>query len=137
MSTHGFQPLFWKGEIFDVIHFQWPEALFQWRLPRQEETALFSAALREHKKRALIVTTVHNIDPHPALGVRGEATLELVYGATDDFIHLSEGARELFAEKYGAKTWWRKARHHVIEHGDYVHYTRLTDYCSGEAGPRR
>jgi len=125
--TYGVQPLFWKGESFDVIHFQWPEALFHWRLPRQEETALFSATLLEHKKRALIVTTVHNIDPHPAFGVQGEATLELVYGSTDDFIHLSEGARDLFEERYRATPWWRTARHHVIEHGDYVHYTRLRD----------
>ena len=125
--SYGVRLFFWQRSAFDVIHFQWPEVLFDWTVPTTEQLNEFAARLAAYKQTAAVVTTIHNLDPHPPLRESGEMIFERVYSATDAFIHLSDGAKNLFIEKYGDRSWCRFAPHHVLEHGDYVHYTRLPE----------
>jgi hypothetical protein len=111
---HGVGRLYW-GDDYDIIHFQWPEAVFAWRPPSPEQMAAFEDALQRHRRRAAIVTTVHNFKPR-----RGMARVfRTIYGATDCFVHLSDASLEHFLSKYPRR------RHVVIPHGDYSYYGRL------------
>lgn len=111
---HGAGRLYWD-EPYDIVHFQWPEASFNWRIPSAGQVQAFKQAIRQHKRNARIVTTVHNFRPQPGM----EDVYSTVYRATDCFIHLTDTSKAHFERKYPHR------RHVVIPHGDYGYYERL------------
>lgn len=57
---------FWNCTQFEynIIHIQWPEALFDWRTPTDIEIQFLRLRLIEVRKFAKIVYTKHNERPH-------------------------------------------------------------------------
>lgn len=137
----GAATFFWQNS-YDVVHFQWPEAIFGFREPTQEQLKLARQRLEQHRATARIVTTVHNYKPHKEFNNLGRDVFDAVYSKTDDFIHLGKASKEAFLSAYGGESWCKTARHHIVCHGDYQYYRTLDRDCSiadiakGNAGER-
>lgn len=115
----------WKGPAWDVLHFQWPEAVFGWKKPTVKDLAKTELRIKEHRARGgVIFTTVHNYQPHPGFEEMGKAVFDLVYSHTDCFIHLGTSSMKEFMERNRRAIWCRSAKHEVILHGDYSYYRK-------------
>lgn len=112
---------------YDVIHIQWPEAIFNWRPPTLKQLSLLDKVLTSFKGR--IVSTVHNLAPH---GGRTDVFVKLyniIYRNTDVFIHLGGKSIELFCKENPAT---RLKVHKVIQHGNYEYFRKKRNrMCEG------
>ena len=105
--------LFWFDNTsqFDIIHLQWPESIFNWRIPSDIELFYLKQRIDFWKKKAKIVYTRHNSLPH----LKGTDNLlklyQIIENSCDAIIHLGNYSREEIKEN--------KAIHTVIEHHVY------------------
>ena len=89
---------FWKAELFDydIVHIQWPETLFDWRIPTPIELLFLRQRLKEIKRQAKIVYTRHNEFSHHA-NERNSSILGELYAIVesecDAMVHLGEPSR--------------------------------------------
>jgi glycosyltransferase involved in cell wall biosynthesis len=106
---------FWRPpEGTDILHIQWPEALYHWKDPQVWEVARLAEMLQEWSSNACIVTTVHNYKPHNIENY--QRLYRLVYKASDGIVHLGEASRDWFFEQYDFASG---KRHAIIPHGNY------------------
>lgn len=89
---------FWNADLFDhdVVHIQWPETLFDWRVPSAIEMEFLKRRLKEIHARAKIVYTLHNEVSHHANETNAAALAELysrVQSECDVMVHLGEASR--------------------------------------------
>lgn len=89
---------FWNAARFDhdIIHIQWPETLFDWRVPTPIELLFLRQRLQDVKRRAKLVYTRHNEVSHHAnesnAAILGEL-YTLLETECDVMIHLGEASR--------------------------------------------
>lgn len=89
---------FWDAERFDhdIVHIQWPETLFDWRVPSAIEMTFLRRRLKEIHRRAILVFTRHNEVSHHA-NESNAAVLKDLYALCesecDVMIHLGEASR--------------------------------------------
>lgn len=89
---------FWNADLFDydIVHIQWPETLFDWRVPTPVELLFLRKRLKEVKQRAKVVYTRHNEVSHHAnehnAVILGEL-YALLESECDAMIHLGEPSR--------------------------------------------
>lgn len=89
---------FWNADRFDydIVHIQWPETLFDWRVPTAIELLFLRRRLREVKQRAKVVYTHHNEVSHHA-NANNAAILQELYtllqSECDVMIHLDNASR--------------------------------------------
>ncbi|MDB4388025.1 hypothetical protein N9Z03_01285 [Akkermansiaceae bacterium] len=106
---------------FDVVHIQWPEALFNWLEPTAEELHLLEDTIRRWKQHGTtIVVTIHNEFPHGRDTDVFRRLYEIVYRAADGFIHLGESSILLLERRFASEIEGKS--HRVILHGDYSWY---------------
>lgn len=89
---------FWNAARFDhdIVHIQWPETLFDWRVPTAIELLFLRQRLKEVKQRAKVVYTRHNDVSHHANennAVILRELYELLESECDAMIHLGEPSR--------------------------------------------
>lgn len=107
---------FWRGPSeFDILHLQWPEALFRWEKPSEWELGYLKDKLGEWSATAKIVCTVHNLHPHGQKTPLYEQFYNLVYEHCHGIIHLGEASIEAVTANYGLPN----KKHVVIPHGNY------------------
>jgi glycosyltransferase involved in cell wall biosynthesis len=108
---------FWSGdEAIDIVHLQWPGALFpNWEVPDSEDLSGLESRLADWRRSAHIALTVHNIRAHnQSNGGLFDSLYRLVHQYSDGFIHMGKASRRLLHETYdlsGADT--------IIPHGRY------------------
>ena len=95
---------FWNVERFDhdIVHIQWPETLFDWRVPSAIEMEFLRRRLKEIRQRAKIVFTRHNDESHHANESNAailKELYELVESECDGMVHLGEATREACASR--------------------------------------
>lgn len=96
---------FWKGawSEYDVLHFQWPETLLDWRCPSELELLLLEERLAALKGTRPVVLTFHNRRSHHIRGEnreRFERLYGLMEGAADGVIHLGAASLEAEADRF-------------------------------------
>lgn len=107
---------FWEQPTdTNVLHIQWPEALYEWKNPRPWELARLSKVLEEWSSIASIVTTVHNHKPHDL--EKWRRLYRLVYQNSDGIVHLGKASRRWFLDRYDFAS---EKVHAVIPHGNYT-----------------
>lgn len=75
-------------EDYDLVHIQWPEALFSWDKITIEDAKMVMDKLKKFKENGgKIVSTVHNLGPHKPDDVYSEL-YSAIYGISDGLIHL-------------------------------------------------
>ncbi len=97
---------FWSENLFghDVVHIQWPETLFDWRVPSVIEMEFLRRRLKEIHARATIVYTRHNEVSHHVRADNAAVLKDLyslVESACDVMVHLGEASRRDCAARPG------------------------------------
>jgi hypothetical protein len=95
---------FWKTGLFahDIVHIQWPETLFDWRVPSWIEMGFLRRRLKEIRSRARIVYTRHNEVSHHANESNADILKELydlIESECDAMVHLGEASSRACAER--------------------------------------
>ncbi len=109
---------------YDVVHFQWPEAIFGWNAECTENgLQRLNERLSECRVQGIkLVGTVHNEMPHVWGNQLFSHLYESVYRNLDAFVHLGQASIESLkatGQALGA------ARHCVIPHGNYEVFRAL------------
>jgi len=115
-ARHGLLDFWAIPDDVDVLHIQWPEALFRWGEPKPWNLVNLQETLHQWRERAAVVVTVHNRHPHAGRTRLYDRLYRLVYAAADGFIHFGDVSREHVRSSYPDT---RHAAHVVIPHGDY------------------
>lgn len=84
---------FWQATDFDIVHVQWPEALFGWNYtPTEMDIERLRERLQAWKQSATLVATVHNRFPHYRRDPIYRQLYVMVYGMMDGFVHLGSAS---------------------------------------------
>lgn len=87
------------AERYDIVHIQWPEALFGWHRPDRGQLEAVEAILRRLRERGIgIVYTRHNAVPHRGDKLVAEG-YRLVERYADAVVHLGDTSRRELMEK--------------------------------------
>lgn len=122
---------FWSTESkFDIIHFMWPEAIFNWK------NSISSSQVEKFRNRLLyykgcgckIIITIHNLKPHLIKDNNVLMLFDIIYGECDAFIHLGCYSKQLLEAKYPL------AGHYIIPHHIY---DSVYDFSIAKSDARR
>lgn len=104
------------AERYDIVHIQWPEALFGWHSPDRSQLRSVEAIFRRLRERGVgIVYTRHNDAPHRGDGAVGEG-YRLVERYADAVVHLGDASRrELLAGEVPQGQMQEVIPHHIYE----------------------
>lgn len=123
---HGTSWLHESGIDFDVIHIQWPEALFAFEEPSPPELDTLEIIFEKWKRRgASLVTTVHNEYPHGRDTEKFQRLYRITYEKSDALIHLGSVSEQVVRKRYASEI--RDTREVVIPHGRYSYYSNDVD----------
>jgi beta-1,4-mannosyltransferase len=113
--------LFWIGNDFgyDILHFQWPEALFYQHEPDHDQLIYFEKLLNSWKLKSRIVSTVHNEHKHYEDTDGYSRLYSMVYQNSDVVIHLGRASIDVFNTRYRDCI---NTKHVVIPHGDFSYF---------------
>lgn len=119
----------------DVVHIQWPEAIFGWKDPKPEALRRLQDSLSSWRERGTaIVTTVHNEIPHIRCSDSSSELYEIVLGESDALIHFGSASQEILRARYGkivdACEQW------TIPHGDYSVFVKRPPLHDAVTGAR-
>ncbi|RMG41201.1 MAG: glycosyltransferase [Methanobacteriota archaeon] len=108
---------FWRTDVdADIVHIHWPEALFGWREPTEEDIKSLKKCLGSWKKRSKIVATSHNLYPHYRNSEIFYRLYHLVYSHADAIIHMGKASLVDFLRRYPEIN---SVVHEIIPHGLY------------------
>lgn len=105
-----------RADAYDVVHIQWPEALFGWHRPDRTQLAAVEAILRRLRERGVgIVYTRHNAAPHRGDELVAEG-YRIVERYADAVVHLGDASRrELTARGTPEEQLQEVIPHHIYE----------------------
>lgn len=101
---HNFKP------IYSIVNIHWPEAIFGWLEPTDEQLKDLKVQIRLWKKTAKLVYTKHDLTRIKGTTPNFTRLFKLVEENADVFIHLGNYSKGLYEMKYPG------ARHEVIYH---------------------
>ena len=109
-EVHSGLDRFWDSfDAYDLLFFQWPESIFDWKKNRMDLERLSGHLDRIRQSGVKTVITCHNLYPHNH-DPQTMALYELVYSRMDAFHHMGRYSYDLFREKYPA------CRHFIAPH---------------------
>ncbi len=114
------QNLIYSNFIPDLVHIQWPEALYRWRsLISTDRSGLnqLERQLKMYKTNGCkIIYTVHNILPHDNPDTFDQSVYELVISYADIFVHHGHASVDIIQETFPPS---KEGKHIVAPHGPY------------------
>lgn len=119
---------FWSdAEAFDVIHFQWPEEIFDWHWPDDEQLTQLETRLRELKAKGIkLIYTRHNTRPHHG-NPQIERGYQLIEQYADAIAHMGEYSKAEFMQEYPSSQQIHAIiPHHIYENEYDTTVTRQT-----------
>ncbi|MEX2574481.1 MAG: hypothetical protein WD317_09300 [Balneolaceae bacterium] len=118
--TFDVQNVLYSNALPEVLHLQWPEAMYKWRHPlekNRETLELIESRLNWYGRNGVpIVYTVHNLLPHSHVTDFDRAAYRAVVSAADVFVHHGPASEPLLKERYPD---CKEAIHIVTPHGPY------------------
>lgn len=108
---------------FDVVLFQWPEAMLDWREPGPDDLERFRGAVEWWRASgSVLAATVHNTLPHFEYKVNRHTRrlYEAVYGSCHAIVHLGEASRAAMRGELDLD--FGHAEEVVIPHGNYAFF---------------
>jgi glycosyltransferase involved in cell wall biosynthesis len=110
---------------YDVIHVQWPEALFGFQEPSVSELRELDDSLDKWKEKgAKLVATVHNNYPHGKDNKIFRELYGLIYEKSDGLIHLGNASRRAVRRRHADEV--ENTQEAVIPHGRYSYFPNNT-----------
>lgn len=118
---------------YDIVHFQWPEAVFDWaKIVSNEQVEQLHKKLAYLKSNGVkIFITCHNLAPHTCTDKGVLSLYELIYSYCDVFVHLGEYSKMVLGKDYP------DAKHVIIPHHIYntiYKFNLNKDDCQKELG---
>jgi hypothetical protein len=107
---------------FDIINIHWPESLFSWHKPSENDLKYLRSFLKIQKRKSKIVYNVHNVIPHFRHTSLFKELYNIILESADLLIHLSNNSFEKFKHL-------TNKQHCVIPHGNFNH---LPNFISRE-----
>lgn len=108
---------FWTDSFrYDIIHFHWPECIFDWKtnISLDELNAVCALILKLRDSGKKIVITCHNLHPHTSKDDNLLALFDAIYKNCDLFLHMAEYSLNVLKEKY-PKGWHVVLPHHIYD----------------------
>lgn len=104
----------WANMDYDIIHFQWPEVVYQKSHVSEHLVNSLDERLQVLKKNGKKISiTCHNLKPHTNRDEGVNALYNIIYCYCDLFVHMGEYSHNLLSKKYPL------ALHVVIPHHIY------------------
>lgn len=118
---------FWDHDFStgDILHIEWIESLFRWKVPTDEMLDRFEARMREIAATSPIVYSAHNFDLMPTYGESRTRMLQSLADNASLICHLSEANIEPFNRHHASIEALADVPTAVVPHGDYQPYFRL------------
>ncbi|MBG6062958.1 chorismate mutase [Flavobacterium sp. CG_9.1] len=98
---------------YNFVHIHWPEAIFDWKEPSEEELNILERIINKWKRKSILIYTKHDYLPNKGTTINFTKLFDLIERSTDVFIHLGKYSKNLYEEKYPT------ARHEIIYHPLY------------------
>ena len=98
---------------YAIVNIHWPEALFNWHEPSEEELVDLEERICIWKKNSLLVYTKHDFERNKGTTKNFTRLFQLIEKNSDVFIHLGEYSKVYYQKKYP------KAIHKIIYHPLY------------------
>lgn len=118
---------FWEGEFAknEILHIEWIESLFSWKVPDEAQIARFEARMSEIGPRVPIVYTAHNFDLMPTYGASRERMLQSLARNGSMIFHLGEANIDPYNRHHAGIPGLAALPTAVVPHGDYQPYFRI------------
>ena len=102
----------------DIVHIQWPEALFRWKSIADESAVItFKNRLSWFQRNNVtIVATFHNVKPHDHDSQLYKSVYKILYSNATIIVHHGKVSIDLLKKKIPES---KNARHIVCPHGPY------------------
>ena len=105
---------FWNSfQRYDLLYFQWPEAIFGWKRAKIDIEELSRHFDRIKDVGIKMVVTCHNLHPHNH-DAKTTELYELVYSRVDAFHHMGRYSFDLMKERYPCQYHFI-APHHIAD----------------------
>lgn len=99
---------------FEIVNIQWPESLFGWEEPTENQLIQLEEEIKKWKKFSKLVYTYHDERTHFGVTPNYSKLFELIETNADAFIHLGEFSKSKMKAKYPV------AIHFVLFHPLYL-----------------
>ncbi len=99
---------------YEIVNIHWPEAIFDWHEPSEEQLEDFENRLNVWIRKSVIVYTKHDYRRNKGTTPSFDKLFSLIENNTDVFIHLGHSSKKAYEKKFPA------ANHHVIPHPLYT-----------------
>lgn len=118
--------LFWDGSFGrdEVVHIEWIESLFRWKVPTEDQVVQFERRMAEIARTTAIVYTAHNFDLMPTYGESRTRMLEALARCGSLICHLSEANIGPYNTHHRAIRGLQDLPTSLVPHGDYQPYYR-------------
>ncbi len=98
---------------FKIVNIHWPEALFNWKEPTNDQLNELECSIKKWKKNSILVYTKHDFERNKGTTPNFTRLFQIIEENTEVFIHLGEYSKEYYQEKYP------DVRHFVVYHPLY------------------
>ncbi len=95
---------------YKIVNIHWPEAIFNWQEPTQNDLEDLEKTLKIWRNSATIIYTKHDIDRTKGTTPNFTKLFKIIEENTDVFIHLGEYSKKIYTEKYPG------SHHEIIVH---------------------
>lgn len=117
----GVQNFYYSNFVPDILHIQWPEAMYRWRHTlklNKDGIRLFKNRLKWFKKNGTkVVHTVHNIVPHHLTNMKYENLIyKLIIEYSDILVHHGIASIDILGKKYPTT---KQKKNIICRHGPY------------------
>lgn len=99
---------------YDIVNINWPEAIFHWKEPSDENIETLSKHIEKWKKNSKLIYTRHNEYPHYRNTPQFAKLYDLIHQNVDAIIHLGQYSLNSLKDKFP------KIIHAVIYHPLYT-----------------
>lgn len=98
---------------YKVVLLQWPEQIFAWAEPSDNQLSILSQEIEKWQKSSKIIYIVHNKKRHTGMTQQFQKLYDLVEGCSDVMLHFGNNSKKQYQEKYKNKT------HSILKHPLY------------------
>lgn len=118
---------FWDHDFVsgDILHIEWIESLFYWKVPSDEQVRLFERRMQQIASISPIVYTAHNFDLMPTYGKNRARMMQALADYATVICHLSSDNIEPYGRHHGKINGLKDVKTAIVPHGDYQPYFRL------------
>lgn len=107
---------FWdKPDSYDIIHFQWPEAVYLWKrsISKKQLKNVVKQLDKIKSAQVMIAITCHNLKPHLIEDENVKALYDVIYSHCNLFFHMGQYSQKVLQKQYP------DAKHVIVPHHLY------------------